>query len=100
VAGDSQPDYRQEAPPLVVRSHPSMMPTCPLCTATNTPGAPLSEQPVSRTPRDEPISERCPFTCSRCWTVFAGTDREWQMMRDDRDAYASVRARLEMLEEA
>lgn len=86
---DSQPDYHQEPPAFRPHAGTSHMPTCPLCS---------THDKVQRTPRDEAIAERCPFTCGSCWTVFVGTDQEWQRTRDDREAYASVRARLAKIE--
>lgn len=87
---DSQPDYRPDPPSGAPTRGGDGMPTCPLC---NTRGD------VVRTPRSEPIADRCPFTCHNCWTVFTGSDQEWQSTREDRAAYASVRARLARAEE-
>lgn len=92
---DSQPNYRQDPPEP--RPMPGTMPTCPLCGITNDPSGDPDAEPVTKTPRREPLAEQFPFTCTRCWTVFAGTDQEWQRMREQREAYKSVRHRLDLL---
>lgn len=85
---DSQPDYRQDAPPM-----PGLLPSCPLCGAANQTGD-ETDPPVSRQPRGGTLAETFPYVCGRCWTVFAGTDEEWRRMREQREAYCSALDRV------